>query len=308
MSSLYPATIMIPTLNAEKYLMTMLSALKRLVPSSQIIIIDSSSTDKTVEIARDFGIRSYVIQRDEFNHGKTRNLCIELCDEEFVIFMTQDALPYNTDFLAYLLEPFKDKSVAATYARQIPRPEAKTLEKMDRFIKYPDSDIIQSKEAIGELGSRVYFLSNSCAAYRMSTFIELGGFPEHEIMGEDAIFAHKAISKGYKIVYASKSEIYHSHDYTFIELFKRYFDTGVYRTKTLDIKEVQGKRDINQGSTYAKSIMIELIKTRQLIIIPLFFRNLFFSFLGYFIGKKYYLLPASLCAKLSMHSHYWVDK
>lgn len=307
MLNLDSVSLFIPTFNAEPYLALMFQTLICCgVKKSNIIIVDSSSSDKTSEICFQFDIRIHSIQRNEFNHGKTRNLCLKLCDSNFIVFMTQDALPCNRNFLKELLIPFEDDLVASTYARQIPRLAAKPLEKLDRDYKYPDYNIIQSQDTISELGSRAYFLSNSCAAYRISTFRELGGFPEDKIMGEDAIFAYKAISKGFKIVYASKSEVYHSHDYTFQELFKRYFDTGVYRSKALAMpKQIEGKTDVGQGSSYAKQIISSLIKTKQYSVIPVFILNLIFSFLGYALGQKYYLIPNFLRIKLSMHSFYW---
>jgi rhamnosyltransferase len=300
-------SIFIPTLNAQAHLKLMLPILTSSeVETSNIIIVDSSSSDKTADICHQFGIQFHSIQRNEFNHGKTRNLGLQLCTTDFIVFMTQDALPCDTNFLKELLIPFEDKLVAATYSRQYPRSGSGSLERLDRIIKYPDYDLIQSQDTASQLGSRTYFLSNSCAAYRMSTFHELGGFPEDEIMGEDAIFAYKAISKGYKIVYASKSEVYHSHDYTFRELFKRYFDTGVYRTKTLQLSTTsEAKGDVNQGSSYARSILSKLIEQQEYALIPEFILNLGFSFLGYSLGKRYQLIPNWLRKKLSMHSFYW---
>ncbi len=303
-------SVLIPTLNAEKYLRLTLEILTQVLNSSQVLIVDSASTDKTVDIARQYGIRVHSIQRSEFNHGKTRNLSLQLCDTDFVVFMTQDALPANPDFLTRLIEPFqKDPLVAATYAKQLPRKEAQLLEQLDRLIKYPNHSIIQSQETLSELGSRAYFLSNSCAAYRMSIFRELGAFPEKEIMGEDAIFAQKAISKGYKVFYASESEVYHSHDYTFTEQFKRYFDTGVYRSTALQLATTsESKGDVNQGSSYARSILSKLMEQKEYVLISKFILSLGFSFLGYLLGKQYRLIPNWLRKKLSMHSFYWKDE
>lgn len=303
----FSVSIFIPTLNAEKYLNSMLPILVRIVNPNTIFIVDSYSSDKTIDVSRCMNVQIYPIQRNEFNHGKTRNLSLQLCSSEFVVFMTQDAQPASPDFLTALLEPFQnDPQVAATYARQLPRKEAQFLEQLDRNIKYPDYDIVQSQETLPELGSRTYFLSNSCAAYRMSIFRELGGFPENEIMGEDAIFAQRAIAKGYKIVYASKSEVYHSHGYTFTEQFKRYFDTGVYRFSALQLSTTsESKGDVNQGSSYARSILSKLIEQKEYALIPQFILSLGFSFLGYSLGKQYRLIPNWLRKQLSMHSFYW---
>jgi rhamnosyltransferase len=303
----FDVSVFIPTLNAENHLRLMTPVLTKALNPSQIFIVDSSSTDETISIAQQYDIKTRSIRRHEFNHGKTRNLILQLCSSEFVVFMTQDAQPANLDFLAVLLKPFRqDPLVAATYARQLPRKDSKLLEQLDRSIKYPNYDIVQSQETLSGLGSRAYFLSNSCAAYRMSIFRELGGFSEDEIMGEDAIFAQRAISKGYKIIYTSKAEVYHSHNYTFIEQFKRYFDTGVYRSRALQLSITsEAKGDVNQGSSYARSILSKLVEQKKYALIPKFILSLGFSFLGYSLGKRYKFVPNWLRKKLSMHSFYW---
>jgi rhamnosyltransferase len=303
-------SIVIPTLNAEKYLELLLTSLMQVIDVSNIFIIDSSSEDRTIAIAKDYNIKKYVIKRSEFNHGKTRNLSLQICDSDFIVFMTQDALPANEYFLSSLIEPFcSDPFVAATYSRQLPRKEAQVLEQLDRTIKYPNNDIVQSQETLIELGSRAYFLSNSSAAYRKCILQGLGGFSESEIMGEDAIFAQKAIVNGYKIIYTSKSEVYHSHSYSLVDQFKRYFDTGVYRIDALGSHNVaKGKGDVSQGSSYTRQILLELMKNKNYTLIPKFLMNLTVSFLGYSLGRRYLFLPIWLCRKLSMHSYHWKKK
>jgi rhamnosyltransferase len=309
MTPLLNVSIFIPSLEAESFLAALLPRLAEVILPSQIFIIDSSSTDGTLNIAKEFDVNTHIIQRHEFNHGKTRNLCLEFCKTEFLVFMTQDALPAKSNFLEFLLQPFEDCSVAATYARQLPRNNAQTLEQLDRRIKYPDYNIIQSQEFLQNLGARSYFLSNSCAAYRMSVFRELGGFVEDEIMGEDAIFAYRAISRGYKIFYASQSEVYHSHNYSLKELFKRYFDTGVYRSRNLNLSiQKDSKADMNQGSSYAQKIVSSLVKTKHYNLIPIFCFNLVFSFLGYILGTQYKIIPNSIRHRMSMHSFYWKNR
>jgi rhamnosyltransferase len=299
-------SIFIPSLEAENFLTALLPRLVEILLPSQIFVIDSSSTDRTLNIAKEFGVNTHVIQRQEFNHGKTRNLCLEFCNTEFVGFMTQDALPVKSNFLEFLLQPFEDPIVAATYARQLPRNNAQPLEQLDQTIKYPGYNIIQSQGFIQNLGARSYFLSNSCAAYRMSVFRELGGFVEDEIMGEDAIYACKIISQGYKIIYASQSEVYHSHDYSLQQLFKRYFDTGVYRSRNLNLLiQKDSKADINQGSSYAREIISSLVKAKHYNLIPIFCFNLISSFLGYILGTQYKPMPNFIRSKISMHSFCW---
>lgn len=293
--------VVIPTLNAERYLPSLL-------PYMDINIsffIDSSSSDATYEMLLNGGWKIFSIDKKDFNHGGTRNLSLRLCDHDFVIFMTQDALPKDQTLFIELLKPFADPTVAATYAKQLPRKEAGTLEQIDRNFKYPDHIIIQSTETLESLGAATYFLSNSCAAYRMSIFRELGGFTDTEIMGEDATFAYKSINNGYKIVYTPLAQVYHSHNYSLLQNFKRYFDTGVYRTTSELAKSNISKKDMGQGSRYLQYCVREVIKRKEYPLLINLFANAVVSFLGYSLGKKHTLIPNSIKKKFSMHSYYW---
>ncbi len=294
-------TILIPTLNAAAYLPTLLPYL----PPECTLFIDSSSQDGTPQILQQAGFSYHQIQQAEFNHGKTRNLCLNLCTSDFVIFMTQDARPAHPDLFIRLLQPFQDPTVAATYARQRPHEGATILERLDRQYKYPNHDRIQSLQTLPQLGSQIIFLSNACAAYRLSIFRELGGFPETEIMGEDALFAYKAIMAGYQIIYTAEAEVFHSHQYSWIQLFKRYFDTGVYRSRQNFHQLDLGTQDLGRGSSYASFVVQELWKHQDWLALGKFGFHSMVSLIGYTLGHFHTWLPISLKKVISMHAHYW---
>ncbi|MEM6445858.1 MAG: glycosyltransferase, partial [Cyanobacteria bacterium P01_D01_bin.123] len=297
----YSYTIVIPTLNARKYLPELLPKLS----PAKAIFIDSSSNDGTASYIRSAGFTVFSIERAAFNHGKTRNLCLDLCTSDFVVFMTQDARPLNDDLFTQLLFPFADKNVAATYARQIPRGNAAILERLEREFKYPDLSLNRSNpgEYLPPLAPN--FLSNSCAAYRMSIFRDLGGFIETEIMGEDAIYALKAKSSGYRIKYVSDAVVIHSHSYSPIQRLQRYFDTGVYRSRSSNAHRLTAKKDMNHGLIYVRYILLRLLSEKHFRHIALFLLNSLVDFIGYSLGRQNHLLPISWRKKMSMNSAYW---
>ncbi|HJQ28034.1 MAG TPA: glycosyltransferase family A protein, partial [Rubrobacter sp.] len=89
----------------------------------EVLVIDSGSTDATVELARSYGASVHTIDRDEFDHGATRNLGASLSRGRYVAFVVQDALPIDEEWLAAMVEDLeKDGTVAGVYGRQIPRP------------------------------------------------------------------------------------------------------------------------------------------------------------------------------------------
>ena len=114
-----------------------------------------------------------------------------------------------------------------SYARQLPEKSSSILEHCAREFNYPDCSLIKSENDLQSMGIKAFFASNVCAAYDRSVYEKLGGFVEHTIFNEDMIYARGLIGKGYGIAYVAEAKVYHSHNYSGIEQFRRYFDLGV---------------------------------------------------------------------------------
>ena len=88
-------SVIIPTLNAGTMIDDLLTSLEhqRRVPD-EIIVVDSSSDDDTRDLVRRHPeVRLIVIDRKDFNHGGTRDMALRESSGDFVLFLTQDALP-----------------------------------------------------------------------------------------------------------------------------------------------------------------------------------------------------------------------
>ncbi|HEX3392098.1 MAG TPA: glycosyltransferase family A protein, partial [Solirubrobacteraceae bacterium] len=85
-------SVVIPVKDGERYLPELLDALAREAPD-EVLVIDSGSSDRSLEIVAAAGVRLVTIEPDEFGHGRTRNLGMELTGSELVCFLTQDATP-----------------------------------------------------------------------------------------------------------------------------------------------------------------------------------------------------------------------
>ena len=133
-------SVIIPTLNAEKEIPALIKALQtQSNPPAEIIIIDSQSEDSTVSIAeKHTNVRVIQIRRDQFDHGGTRNLAIQACENPLFVMMTQDALPADSTCMQRLLKALEPEKVAAVTARQIPRADAWEYEKKIRAFRYPE--------------------------------------------------------------------------------------------------------------------------------------------------------------------------
>ena len=221
-------SIIIPTLNAGKQFAELLDCLeKQTVRPTQIVIADSGSTDKTVEIAAAKNCKIISLRPSEFDHGTTRNQAASEVATEYLLFLTQDVLPLDDFLIDNLIRPMRaDGNIALSYGRQIPFPNASPLEQFLRQFNYPELSVRKTRSDIPTKGTRTFFCSNSCMAIRNSVFRELDGFKNNVITNEDMLFAATAILKGYSACYAADARVYHSHCDSLWKTWKRYYAIG----------------------------------------------------------------------------------
>lgn len=221
-------SVIIPTLNAEAWLDRLLDRLIRQTVAAEILVIDSESDDATCRIAASHAprVRLLHVPRERFNHGGTRDFALRQSTGEYVLFLTQDALPADRYYIEKLLSAFSSPDVAAVCGRQIAWPDAPEYEKLNRQFNYPDQPRIWREADIPRYGVKSYFFSNACAAYRRETYLAVGGFDAPIISNEDMMMAAKLLHAGYALAYSPDAAVYHSHRYTFREELRRNIRIG----------------------------------------------------------------------------------
>jgi rhamnosyltransferase len=299
------ASLLIPTYNAGELWPKVLKAIdEQNFTFHHKLIVDSGSNDATVSLALDSGFEVIQIPQSEFNHGQTRQLLIEnAAGSDIGIFITQDAILASPDSIAQLVAAFHDPSVGLAYGRQLPHEQARPLEIHARLFNYPAQSAVRSFADKSQLGFKVFFCSNSFAAYRISALQQAGGFPSESIMGEDAIISARLLLENYRIAYVAEAAVYHSHSYTYSQEFKRYFDTRVFHEQNHWLIEKYGK-PTGEGLRYIRS-EVRYIMERHPFSLPRVFGSTLAKWLGYSLGKFYRKIPKSLLKKISMHSAYW---
>ena len=207
--------IIIPTYNGCNTIERLLISIKeQSVVPAKICIIDSSSTDNTVEICRKYGCDITVIDKSSFNHGLTRQMGIDNnngCD--YAVFMTQDILLKDNNTIEILLSSFNHEDVSIAYGRQLTDEKSSFIEKVSRQFNYPPNSIVKSKDDIEKYGISTAFCSDSFAAYKIKDLLSVGGFPKTDF-AEDMLAAAKIILMGKKVYYNADAEIIHSHPYS----------------------------------------------------------------------------------------------
>lgn len=302
-------SIIIPTLNAGQCLGQLLASLKnQSLKIDQVIIADSSSDDNTASLARNYGATVLVVARHAFDHGTTRTLAGKKAAGDILIYLTQDIVLADDYSLENLIKPFiADESIGACFGRQLPHPDASPFAAHLRYYNYPAAPYVRGYEDRSTYGIKTAFLSNSFAAYRKKALEKIGWFKEQMIFGEDARAGAKLLKSGYKLAYSSDARVYHSHNYTFFEEFKRYFDVGVFHEKESWILEEFGKA-AGEGANYVKSELAYLLSNNQYLFIPLSFLRNGLKFIGYQLGRNYDKIPLPIIRKISMHATWWTAK
>ena len=222
------ASIIIPTKNGAKDIGACLEAVysQRNAGRFEVLVIDSGSTDGTLEIVRRYPVRLEQIPPEAFHHARTRNYAAGLAKGEVLVFLSQDAIPASDMWLAAFLSNFNEPAVGAVYGRQLPKAES-GLERRSAFaVMYGGARIVKMPMDGVELGHKYYHFSNANSAIRRKVW-EITRFPDSLKVFEDVGIAKRILDSGWSIVYEPEAAVYHSHDFPLDILFKRYFDIGV---------------------------------------------------------------------------------
>lgn len=299
-------SVIIPTLNAAAELPDLLTRLKEQKGvDPEIIVIDSSSVDATQDIAKEFGARICVIERQRFDHGGTRTEAARIAGGDILVFMTQDAIPADSSALGKLIASFdRDPRIVAAYGRQLPKPDANVFGEHLRLFNYPETSHIRCFEDRHSYGFKTAFISNSFAAYRKKVLEDVGFFEEGLLFGEDAYTLAKLLVNGFCVAYAADACVLHSHNYSIWQDFKRYFDVGVFHADNQDLLEKFGTPTA-EGRRYVQSELSSLVQKKKYWLLPESCLRNFAKFLAYNLGKRYTLIPGRLAMKLSMNRRWW---
>ena len=298
-------SVIIPTYNAGNYLPSLLKQLREQTIECELIIIDSQSTDDTQDIAKEEKVMLITISKNEFNHGATRNLGVKMASSETVVFLTQDALPESNDTISKLVNLlYSGKDIAMAYGRQLAYSQTGVFGYYARLVNYPNITMIKGKDMISKMGIKTCSCSNSFAAYRKEDLLSVGGFPSDLILGEDVSVAARFILNNKLVAYSAEAKVYHSHDYTIVEEFKRYFDIGVFHYQQSSILSQFSKAE-TEGFKYMLDELKYLSKNRHLKLVPEQLIRSIAKYSGYKLGKWHKYFPAKLKREFSMHAFFW---
>ncbi len=299
--------VVIPVYKPGEDLLDLLEKLqKQTVPIDRIIIINTEREffdEKIYKIASNIEVSH--ITKAQFDHAATRNMGIQMSEADYVLFMTMDAIPCDEYLVENLLRGFQsdDIKVAVSYARQLPKHGCRMAECFTREFNYPEQDRMKTLSSIDELGIKTFFCSDVCAMYDREIYGLLGGFVERAIFNEDMLYAAKAVDSGYGIMYCAKATVYHSHNYTCMEQFRRNFDMGVSQAEHPEVfarvsSESEGIKLVLRTAGY-------LVRHGHWYEVPHLVIMSAFKFVGYRKGMKFHKLSNKKLLKYTSNPEYW---
>lgn len=227
----YFCSLVIPTKNGGELFKEVVRGLQRqnCWSAVQFIVIDSGSTDSTVEVAKNAGAYVKQIPPEQFNHGATRDLGIDLAISDYVILLVQDAIPKDEKLIENLVNCLSaDGGVGGVYARQIPQASADVITKknLNEWLTGRLDKEVRSIENIPSYVSlspiEKYFFcnfDNVCSGLNKNVWQKerFGNIN----FGEDIDWAERVLTIGYKIVYEPSAAVIHSHDRPLSYEYKR---------------------------------------------------------------------------------------
>lgn len=233
-------SLVLRTYNAMPYWPELIRALnEQTLRPSEFLVVDSESTDGTVAAAEAAGARVVFISQQDFTHARSTNVGFREAEGEWVVMLSQDALPASPRWLERLVAPLQEDSrVGAVFGRQIPRSFCFPLEAWELLRTYPEE------------GEPLVNYSNVNSAARRSCWEE-APFDEAVAIAEDRFWAKNLVRRGYRVAYAPEGTVIHSHEYTFRQLYLRCR------------QEARAMRD-QEGTTHGVGLMIKAWPKRSL--------------------------------------------
>jgi len=270
--------ILMRTKNSDWVIAQTLTALySQIEVDFQLYIVDSGSTDSTLEICERFSYKPIKMKGNTYVPGPVLNAAISQITEEIIVLLNSDSVLLHPKSLKYLVAPLveNEQNIIATVGRQLPRHDAEPWVVKDYATCFPEADEMPN----------FMTMSFPLSAFKRSIW-EQEKFYEKSWGSEDTEWGKRIVDKKYgSIKYVAKAITMHSHNYNNNELHNRKFIEGeadyfIYQTKPSLIKIALG---------YCKRVLSEIFyyvsHGHFFSVLTIFIRN-FYYFSGYYRGLR----------------------
>ena len=248
-----------------------------------VTLSHTEEDDVIRDIINRYNIISFELEKEQFSHSLTREKAIkDYCTCRCVVMMSQDIKLTNEDVFYNLVKSIDKKETVYNFARQI--CTNKSIEKYIRAKNYPAESYYVTNDDVEKMKFMAYFASDACSAYDRDTFMKLGGYGGYDLMmSEDALYSKIVLDAGYKKKYCADAVVEHSHKYTLKQLYKRYYDTGVFQSQVTFFKDVKME---GSGMKLAMYVLKQALKNFDIPVLFRWFPDMSARYLGIKKGKK----------------------
>jgi glycosyltransferase involved in cell wall biosynthesis len=181
----------------------------------EVVLVDSGSTDRTLEIARGFDVRLVEIPPEDFTFGYALNVGGEASRGRYLICLSAHSVPLDERWLDRLIAPMEEHAdCAGTYGRQVGRHDINTFEAIALEGAYGDEPKVQHEEPM---------FANANSAVRRELWRECP-FDEQVKGTEDWLWAAEQQRRGRHVRYVPDAAVWHFHDEDLWPLVRRKFN------------------------------------------------------------------------------------
>lgn len=209
------ASIVIRTLNEARHLGDLLKMIARQKVDGldvETVLIDSGSTDGTVEIAQSHGARITTISKREFSFGRSLNQGCDFATGDLLVLISGHCVPADAHWLQRLCQPLIDGVASYSYGRQIGDDDSNYAERQI-FAKYFPAQSQIPQQGIFCNNANSALLRNVWDAHRFDE--ELTGL-------EDMELAKRLVAAGHKIAYVAQAPVFHHHEESWQQVRRRF--------------------------------------------------------------------------------------
>ena len=206
-------SIVIRAFNEEQHIGRLLYGISQQNFSNpEVILVDSGSTDRTLEIANQYPVKIVHIKPEHFTFGRSLNLGVSAASGEFVVLISAHCFPVYPDWLDLLTKPFENNKVALCYGKQ--RGGNTNHYSEHQFFRkfFPDNSVFEQAHP---------YSHNANAAIRRELW-KKHPYDESLTGLEDLAWSSWAMDSGYEIAYVAEAEVIHQHNETMSQVFNRY--------------------------------------------------------------------------------------
>ncbi len=286
-------SIVVRAYNEEKFIGRLFAGItQQTMKDFEIILVDSGSTDATLNIASQFPIKVVSISSDEFTFGRSLNRGVEAAQGEFIVITSAHCYPVYPDWLEKLLAPFVDSEVAVSYGKQR-GGESNQYSEHQWFRKYfPEVSIPRQGHP---------YSHNANAAIRRELW-EKHRYNENITGLEDLAWSSWAMEGGYAISYVAEAEVIHPHDENSAQVYNRYHREAIAMKQILPHSRFTLWNFFRLATSMIISDMTQAYRER--VFFKHFFNILLFRVMQYWGTFQGYRYSGSIDAQVHQKFYY----